>query len=402
MPDSDAVIDVEELVEDLRRRVAAARGAGLYATDVGEGPLEPLAAEPRVRFRPEFGYSSKPIIGKPITGVKRTLLRLQHHVLDDLARQTDAALAANEAEARRAAADAQQAYEAVRRAAKDIHKLVDRVTELENGLERLQLGPRLARIERSQRRETRPVAAVESQPVATGTPAQDLAPATTDLDYLAFEARFRGSEETIRQRQEGYLELLGSRRRVLDVGCGRGELLELLSEHGIDAYGVDTEPDFVEQCIEKGLDVRREDGVLHLEGLGQQAVDAIMASHVAEHLEPARLTRLIQAAHDALQPEGVLILETPNPESLVAGSVNFHRDPTHLRPIHPDTLAFLCENVGFEPVEIRRLSPVPEDERLPRAPEGAAGAEHINPVVDKLNDLVFGFQDYAVVATRIA
>jgi O-antigen chain-terminating methyltransferase len=163
---------------------------------------------------------------------------------------------------------------------------------------------------------------------------------------------------------------------------------------------VDTEPDFVEQCVHKGLDVRQEDGVLHVESLSSGAIDGIVASHVAEHLDPARLTRLIDGAFSALPPGGVLILETPNPESLVAGSINFHRDPTHLRPIHPDTLAFLCESAGFDPVEIRRMSPVPQSERLPRAPETSPGAEHINALADRLNDLLYGFQDYAVVATR--
>jgi O-antigen chain-terminating methyltransferase len=106
------------------------------------------------------------------------------------------------------------------------------------------------------------------------------------------------------------------------------------------------------------------------------------------------VTQLVGLAAEKLPKDGLLIVETPNPESLVAGSVNFHRDLSHLRPIHPDTLAFLCESVGFAEVDIRRLSPVPDAHRLP-VPDGEVGS-----VVQQLNDLLYGYQDYAVVARK--
>jgi O-antigen chain-terminating methyltransferase len=109
----------------------------------------------------------------------------------------------------------------------------------------------------------------------------------------------------------------------------------------------------------------------------------------------------VAVAWEKLPEGGVLVLETPNPESLVAGSINFHRDPTHVRPVHPDTLAFICESTGFSATEIRRLSPVPEAERLPlRGEDDGPLAEHLDRVVGRLNDLLYGFQDYAVVARR--
>jgi hypothetical protein len=104
---------------------------------------------------------------------------------------------------------------------------------------------------------------------------------------------------------------------------------------------------------------------------------------------------LVALAGEKLADGGVLALETPDPESLVAGSVNFHRDLTHVRPIHPDTLAFLCESAGFASVETRRLSPVPDDERLP-----ATGNARLDEIVSRLNELIYGYQDYAVVARR--
>ena len=93
------------------------------------------------------------------------------------------------------------------------------------------------------------------------------APSDQGIDYLAFEARFRGAEETVRERQEVYRRHLEGRRRAVDLGCGRGELLELMRDAGVPAYGVDTEPDFVDLVAEKGLEVRREDAVAHVEGL---------------------------------------------------------------------------------------------------------------------------------------
>ena len=107
------------------------------------------------------------------------------------------------------------------------------------------------------------------------------------------------------------------------------------------------------------------------------------------------------AAADALAEGGILIVETPNPESLVAGSINFHRDPTHLRPVHPETLAFLCESAGFSEVEILRLSPVPDPERLPLpAPGDEPLARHVDRLAEQLNGVIYGWQDYAVLARR--
>jgi SAM-dependent methyltransferase len=146
---------------------------------------------------------------------------------------------------------------------------------------------------------------------------------------------------------------------------------------------------------EKNLEVIDEDAVEHLRELEDATLDGIVASHVIEHLPASRVAELVALASEKLAPGGGLILETPNPESLVAGSINFHRDLTHVRPIHPETLAFLAESNGFAQVEIRRLSPVPDDERLP-IPEGAG----LEDVFARLNELLYGYQDYAVVARK--
>jgi SAM-dependent methyltransferase len=378
MTDPQRAVDVDRLVEELRDRVAAQRAAGAYAVDPSALPLELPPPEPPVRFRPERGYSSKPLVGRPLTLVKQAILRLLIHVFDDLAEQTSSAIDAD----RRALAEAEG-------------RLLTRVEDLERTLDRLALAPRLARLERTRR-------TTESAADAGVVPAAALADASAPpLDYLAFEARFRGSEEVIRERQGVYPGILGGCRRVVDLGCGRGELLELLTSNGVDAYGVELNADFVDLVAEKGLTVIHEDALAHLGRLEPGAVDGIVASHVVEHLPPAVVSALIATAWERLPGGGVLVMETPNPESLVAGSINFHRDPTHLRPIHPDTLAFMCQSTGFGDVTVRRMSPMLEGDILPRRNVGEGPlAEHLDAVVSRLNDLLYGFQDYAVIARK--
>lgn len=407
------IVDVEALVDSLRARAARLRADGAYGAPVGDGPLAlppaGAAGAPRVVFRPQLGYSSKPVVGRPITAAKQVTLRALFHVLDDLARQTDAAVARTWIHAEEAARSAAQnatgtpglldgvraALDAEGRAreavARDVQALSRRLDEFERRVEELQLAPRLARLERARRDAA--AAPPPTSPAAAPAPAAPL-PA---LDYEAFEGRFR-PEAAVREHQRDYADLLRGARRVVDLGCGRGELIEMLVAEGVDAYGVELEQDFVDLAAARGLRVLHGDGIAHLEGLEPATVDGVVASHVVEHLPPGDVLRLVAAAARALAPGGTLILETPNPESLVAGSVNFHRDLTHRRPIHPDTLAFLCESAGFSDVAVRRLSPVPDAERLPVPPADATGGAHLRPVVERLNALVFGFQDYAVVA----
>jgi SAM-dependent methyltransferase len=417
------IIDVERLVKELQQRVARERAAGGYVDDLSAVQLDVLppaganaslvegfdlaAPGPRIRFRPELGFSAKPVIGPVITLVKKFILRLLFYVLDDLAQQADAAvrrletaLAAEAAartgeaaalEARSTGVDERVTAEVAAREGvqRDVRSLAERLAESRDRLERLQLESRLARLERARRT----VATTAPQEVAAAPPPP--VGATLSFDYETFEARFR-PEESVRGRQKTYVELLDGRSRVVDLGCGRGELVALLNESGVPAYGVEIDPDFVELLREKGIEVVTEDAVAHLAGLEAGAVDGIVGSHLIEHLLATSVARLVSLAAEKLADGGILILETPNPESVVAGSVNFHRDLTHVRPIHPDTLAFLCESAGFSDVEVRRLSPVPEDQRLP-AP---VSDDRLTEIVQRLNELLYGYQDYTVIARK--
>ncbi len=168
-------------------------------------------------------------------------------------------------------------------------------------------------------------------------------PAST---YLEFENLFRGSETVIRERQKRYLPLVRAHTPVLDLGCGRGEFLELLHEAGIPAAGVDIDSAMVEHARGKGLDVTNADAVEHLETLEDRSLGTLFAAQVIEHLDYQSLLRLLRTARQKLQSDGLLVLETVNPHCPVALK-HFWLDPTHQRPLFPETMLALCQLSDF-------------------------------------------------------
>ncbi|GAB2588292.1 hypothetical protein GCM10027034_20940 [Ramlibacter solisilvae] len=179
--------------------------------------------------------------------------------------------------------------------------------------------------------------------------------------YRAFEDRHRGSRDLIRDRQRVYLSFLrplaqlGMPPQAVDLGCGRGEWLELLRGEGWRASGVDLDEGMLAACHELGLDVRSGDVLQHLQSLATASLSVVSALHVAEHMPFRDLQLLVSEALRVLRPGGLLILETPNPENLVVGSSGFYMDPTHARPLPPPLLAFLAEFSGFGRVATLRL-----------------------------------------------
>jgi SAM-dependent methyltransferase len=227
--------------------------------------------------------------------------------------------------------------------------------------------------------------------------------------YLELERRYRGTEEEIHERISAYLpwlEKAPAGAPVLDLGCGRGEALALLGERGIPARGVDSSARMVALCRERGLDAAEGDLFETLAAVPEASLGGVVSFHVIEHLPAAALDRLVRLAYRALQPGGVLILETPNPLSLVVAARNFWLDPTHQRPVHPESLKLLYELAGFEPVERLDLRPFPGAERLPeidlaRVPEEQRPlADRVNRLRDRVDELLFGFQDFGLVGTR--
>lgn len=233
--------------------------------------------------------------------------------------------------------------------------------------------------------------------------AQSAQRAARDSVYTAFENRFRGSRRAIVERQADYVGLLADAAPVVDLGCGRGELLDALRQAGISARGVDGNASAVAECRQRGLDVVEGDLVDFVRGQGDGTLGAVFAAQVAEHLPPPALCTLLAESHRALRRGGLLVLETVNAASALAFLDVFIRDLSHERPLHPETLRFLAAAAGFSEARIEWRSPVGEDVKLRTAPSGSLAppvAQVFNENVARLNALLYAPLDYALVARR--
>lgn len=215
-----------------------------------------------------------------------------------------------------------------------------------------------------------------------------------DSFYREFEDRHRGSRELIKSRLTVYLPFLtpflsqGRQVNALDLGCGRGEWLELLTEHGLDAYGIDMDSGMLAACYERGLRVDLKDALSALRESASGSVDVISAFHVVEHIPFDDLRSLAREAMRVLRPGGLLILETPNPENLSVGSSSFYMDPSHERPIPSQLLDFVVEHSGFQRTKVLRLQ--------------EAAELHHSPEIELLQVLRGVSPDYSVIGQKSA
>ena len=186
-----------------------------------------------------------------------------------------------------------------------------------------------------------------------------------DQFYLNYE-KFRGSRDLIKERLKVYLPFVNrlaeiyKRGKVFDIGCGRGEWLELMSESGFEAYGCDIEEGMLKDCYERGLPASKKDGISFLKSLPDESHVIISAFHVIEHISFDDLRILVSESLRILKPGGLLILETPNSENIIVGTNNFYFDPTHKRPIPSLLLSYLPEYYGFKRSKLLRLQESPE------------------------------------------
>jgi 2-polyprenyl-3-methyl-5-hydroxy-6-metoxy-1,4-benzoquinol methylase len=236
----------------------------------------------------------------------------------------------------------------------------------------------------------------------------------SDYRYLAFEDQFRGSAESVQARVRDYVPIFHGRSGVVDVGCGRGELLAALKAADIDARGVDTNAQMVAVAREQGLDVSHHDALGYLRSADDESIGGVIATQVVEHLEPAYLVQLLDTAAQKMRPGAPIVLETINPACWLAFFSSYIRDVTHVRPVHPETLQYLLRASGFERVELRYSAPVPDHIRMqtvdlpaeilsssePQAVALARVGHAINANAVVLNNLMFTHMDYAAVAYR--
>ncbi len=348
----------DRLREELRRGAVHedSRGAEFASTRALAERFWPVTAE-------------RPAGGGPKGAVKRFLRKLMRWYVEPLAADqrvfNDSVLKLVDALSGRADASAAAREQAERL-----------VRELEERLARLERrGPASGGV-------PAPVT-VAAQPAAASVP-----------DYFAFESRMRGSVDSIRDRQRLYVDVLRDAAPVLDAGCGRGELLGLLREAGVEARGIDADSDMVAYARGDGLEVEQADLVEYLQRAADGSLGAIFMGQVVEHLPAPTLVQTFQLAVAKLRPGGLLVAETINPLSPLALR-NYFADLTHAQPLVPETLELLARQSGFAETEIRFLNEPAERLTEPDDPVIAAN-------VRRLNDLLFAPLDYALVARTAA
>lgn len=226
------------------------------------------------------------------------------------------------------------------------------------------------------------------------------------FDYLAFYSKFRSPPGELKKHQSIFVRYFEGCRNVLDVGCGRGEFLELLREQGIGGRGVDADREMIDICRSHGLNVTLMDAVAYLVGLSPGSIDGVFMDDVIEHLETGHMLHLLDLIGSRLVAGSPFIVKTINPLSL-ATFTDYYIDVTHVRALHPTALKYMVESAGFETIEVRFLARVQDRERLQKF-ELSPGlgdrerrmAETYNHNIDLLNALLFGPEDYAIIARK--
>lgn len=221
------------------------------------------------------------------------------------------------------------------------------------------------------------------------------------IDYFDFENQFRGSRDVILENQKHYVEYYKQCERVLDLGSGRGEFLELLKQNDIPAIGIDLYEPFVEFCRMRGLEAKCDNAITYIKKQKAASCDGIFAGQLIEHLPTVDLIELCMNAYRILSKDGILIMETPNPTCVSTYLNSFYLDPSHIKPVHPKTVEYFLRKAGFQNIEILFTEQSKVGYHFPLLEVEAQGnLEEYNNGVNFLSDIIFGSQDYAVIAKK--
>ena len=234
------------------------------------------------------------------------------------------------------------------------------------------------------------------RPLLANNPASHAHQEVVGRFLAGFAEHFRGPREEIKKRLQVHLTRVSAAgsiavdRPLLDIGCGRGEWLEVLADAGLTARGIEADAQLVDLCNSRGLAAQQAEALEHLGGLSDESLGAVSAFHIIEHLEPVRMLALIDEARRCLVSGGLFLLETPNPENFWVSACTFYNDLTHAKPIPPDLAHFLVASRGFTDIELLRLNPYPAEFRIRETTETAK----------RLNDILYGPQDLAIIARK--
>lgn len=227
-----------------------------------------------------------------------------------------------------------------------------------------------------------------------------------DAFYTAFENEFRGEREDILNRLKIYLPFIEGANigqvdsPILDLGCGRGEWLELLQNSNYTARGVDINRITLEQCRSRNFEVIESDAITYLQSLPNLSLGAVTGFHLIEHLSFEELIKLLTEIQRVIKPGGIIIFETPNPENIIVGSCNFYSDPTHKKPLFPPTIKFIFEQHEFDDVQILRLNQFRIENDLELIEADHVLAPKLNPIIEIIKSRFYVAPDFAVIARK--
>jgi len=243
------------------------------------------------------------------------------------------------------------------------------------------------------------IAILEKKDMPTPSQVRDIQQCLEDAQYAGFENRFRGLDEQVKEQQKDYIPYFKDADTVLDLGCGRGEFLELLQQNGIKSRGIDTNDQMIEICKEKGLNCEKADILQALAAYKDSSLGGIFSSQVVEHLPPSYLKRMIEIAYHKLSSSSYIIIETVNPLSVFSLVQIYFLDLSHRQPVHPQALNFLLKSAGFDDIQIKYSAPL-GNEKLKLLPEKDDITSLLNENFDKINNLLYAPSNYAAVAVK--
>ncbi len=225
--------------------------------------------------------------------------------------------------------------------------------------------------------------------------------------YFDFFNRFRSPPEVVKQHQSAFVKYFSGCKHVVDIGCGRGEFIELLEEDGIGCEGIDDDVEMVEYCRKHGLNVYMADAISYLEGLEDDSLDGIFTDDTVEHLEIPYLLRMLKLCGRKLKAGRYMVAITVNPLSWTAFVNVYLLDDTHKNPLHPEKMRYYMASSGFSDVKIEFIMQMPEEARLKALPiprdmddEMKRIADTYNHNVERLNRSIYGPENYAAIAKK--